>query len=58
MITKETLQTAATNIADAVYSLEKTLDTRADGTNWTVADSLSNIAYQLERIANAMEKSS
>jgi hypothetical protein len=58
MLTKETLQTATTDIVDAIYSVEETLNQKADGTNWTVADSLSNIAYQLERIANAMEKGS
>lgn len=56
MITKETIQTAATDIADAIYNLEKSVNQKADGTNWTIADSLSNIAYQLERIADAIEK--
>jgi hypothetical protein len=58
MLTKETLQTATNDIVGAIESIEETLNQTADGTNWTVADSLSNIAYQLERIANAMEKGS
>jgi hypothetical protein len=58
MLTNENIQTATTDIVDAIYDVEKALNQKADGTNWTVADSLSNIAYQLERIANAMEKGS
>jgi hypothetical protein len=58
MLTKETLQTATNDIVGAIESIEEVLNQTADGTNWTVADSLSNIAYQLERIANAMEKGS
>ena len=56
MITKETLQAATTDIVDAIYSVEEALKQTADGTNWTMADSLSNIVFQLERIADALEK--
>lgn len=53
MATKEI---ATTDIVEAIYDLEKALNQTADGTNWTIADSLSNIALELNRIANAMEK--
>jgi len=56
MVTKETFETAIRDLEEAVYSIERTLNTKADGTNWTPADSLSNIAFQLERIADALEK--
>jgi hypothetical protein len=58
MVTREAIKMATNDITEALYDLDKTLNQTADGTNWTVADSLSNIAYQLERIANAMEKGS
>ena len=32
------------------------LNDQADGTNWTIADSISNTAFQLERIADILEK--
>ena len=56
MITKETFEAGVRDIEEAIYTVDRTLDTRADGTNWTVADSLSNIAFQLERIADALQK--
>ena len=56
MITKETFETSVRDIEEAIYTVDRTLNTRADGTNWTVADSLSNIAFQLERIADALQK--
>ena len=40
------------DIYDALTDIDRTLNTTADGTNWTVADSLSNIAYELGRIAD------
>ena len=56
MITKETFEMAVRDIEEAIYSVDRTLNTKADGTNWTVADSLSNISFQLERIADLLEK--
>jgi len=59
MITKETFETAVTAIRDleeAVHTIDRTLNIKADGTNWTTADSLSEIAYQLTRIADALTK--
>jgi hypothetical protein len=44
------------DLYDALTDIDKTLNTKADGTNWTVADSLSNISFNLERIADALEK--
>ena len=44
------------DIYDALTDIDSTLNTKADGTNWTVADSLSNIAYELGRIADVLEK--
>jgi uncharacterized protein Yka (UPF0111/DUF47 family) len=35
---------------ESVHSL------KGDGTNWTIADSLENIAYSLNRIADSLEK--
>jgi hypothetical protein len=32
------------------------LTDQADGTNWTIADGISNTAFQLERIADILEK--
>jgi hypothetical protein len=32
------------------------LSDQADGTNWTIADSISNAVYQLERIADVLEQ--
>ena len=55
MVTKETFESSMRDLEEAVYSVDKTLGTVADGTNWTVADSVSNIAFQLERIADALE---
>ena len=55
MITKETATEAAL-ITEAVFGVEQALNQTADGTNWTVADSLSNIALQLERIADKLEE--
>ena len=54
--TQDTVETAARGIEEAIYSVDRTLSTRADGTNWTVADCLSNIEYQLQRIADSLEK--
>lgn len=42
-------------IAEAVYEVDKTLDTKADGTNWTVADSVSNIAYELSELNKTLD---
>lgn len=56
MITKGTVDIAVRELCDSLDRIDDTLSTVADGTNWTVADSLSNIAFQLERIANALEK--
>ena len=33
-----------------------TLEDKADGTNWTIADSLSNIAVELGRLNDNLEK--
>lgn len=55
MITKETLNTAVADLCNSLDAIDNTLNTKADGTNWTTADSLSNIAFQLERIADALE---
>lgn len=46
------------DIYDALSDIDKTLNTTADGTNWTVADSLSNIAINLERIADVADRCS
>ena len=35
--------------AESVHSL------KGDGTNWTIADSLENIAYSLNKIADTLE---
>ena len=32
------------------------LSDQADGSNWTIADGISNTAYQLERIGDILEK--
>jgi len=42
-------------IAEAVYEVDKTLDTKADGTNWSVADSVSNIAYELSELNKTLD---
>ena len=42
-------------IAEAVYEVDKTLDSKADGTNWTVADSVSNIAYELAELNKTLD---
>lgn len=55
-MTNKTLKINTNDLEEALYSIDRTLNTKADGSNWTVADSLSNIAFQLERIANALEK--
>ncbi len=55
MITKETLNTAVADLCYSIDAVDNTINTKADGTNWTVADSLSNIHFQLERIADALE---
>jgi len=47
---------ALNSIAEAVYEVDKTLDRGADGTNWTVADSVSNIAYELAELNKTMSK--
>lgn len=44
------------DICEALFDIDRTLNTKADGTNWTVADSLMNIAYELGRIADVLEK--
>ena len=41
---------ALNNIADNVYDIEKTLRQGADGTNWTVADGVSNIHFELKEL--------
>lgn len=38
------------DIVDAIYDIDKTLSTTADGTNWTVADSVSNINFELQEM--------
>jgi hypothetical protein len=53
---QETIRRAAQDVCESLDYIDRTLSTKADGTNWTVADSLSNIAFQLERIADALEK--
>jgi hypothetical protein len=47
---------AIDNLADAVYTMDKTMDTRSDFNGFTVADSIGFIADALLRIADAMEK--
>ena len=42
-------------IAEAVSEVDKTLDRKADGTNWTVADSVSNIAYELAELNKTLD---
>lgn len=49
------IETHLSDLTEAVYDLDKTLDTKADGTNWTVADSVSNIAYELSELNKTME---
>ena len=49
------IETHLSDIAHAVFELDKTLDTKADGTNWTVADSVSTIAYELGELNKTME---
>ena len=44
-----------TELAEAVYEVDKTLDSKADGTNWTVADSVSNIAYELAELNKTLD---
>ena len=44
-----------TELAEAVYEVDKTLDRKADGTNWTVADSVSNIAYELAELNKTLD---
>ena len=46
---------ALNSIAEAVYEVDKTLDKGADGTNWTVADSVSNIAYELSELNKTLD---
>jgi prophage DNA circulation protein len=49
------IETHLSDLAEAVYEVEKTLDTKADGTNWTVADGVSNIAYELSELNKTMK---
>ena len=46
---------ALNSIAEAVYEVDKTLDKGADGTNWTVADSVSNIARELSELNKTLD---
>ena len=55
-VNQETFETSMRGLEEALYGVERKLGDKADGTNWTVADSLSNIAFQLERIADSLEK--
>jgi hypothetical protein len=42
-------------VADVIEK-ESVHSLKGDGTNWTIADSLENIAYSLNRIADSLEK--
>jgi len=58
MITKEQID----RVVEAIEYLGDTIEKesvhslKGDGTNWTIADSLENIAYSLNRIADSLEK--
>jgi hypothetical protein len=57
MISKEQVDRivdAIENLGDVVEK-ESVHSLKGDGTNWTVADSLENIAYSLNRIAETLE---
>ena len=61
MANEELLKNIASGIFTRLDEIASSIDyagkpEQADGTNWTVADSLSNIAHSLERIANSLEQ--
>ncbi len=45
------------DVCNAINELESSLhgNDRADGTNWTTADSLSNIYFEMKRVADILE---
>lgn len=47
---------AINELAEAVYCVDKTMDTRSDFNGFTIADSMGMIADALMRIAEAMEQ--
>jgi len=44
------------NIAEAIYDIDNTLNKVADGTNWTVADSVSNINFELQEMNSSLKE--
>ncbi len=51
----ENIANAITELADAVYTMDKTMDTRSDFNGFTIADSIGVIADSMFRIADALE---
>jgi len=47
---------AINELAEAMYTIDKTIDTRSDFSGYTIADSMGIIADSMFRIAEAMEK--
>jgi len=61
MINENLVKDIASKVIERLGEIASSIDyastpTVADGTNWTQADSLSNIAYSLEEIANTLKK--
>jgi uncharacterized protein Yka (UPF0111/DUF47 family) len=52
----DNIANAITELADSVYTMDKTIDTRSDFNGFTIADSIGVIADSMARIADALEK--
>ena len=51
----DNIANAITELADSVYTMDKTIDTRSDFNGFTIADSIGIIAESFIRIADALE---
>jgi hypothetical protein len=61
MINENLIKDIACKVIERLDEIASSIDhastpTIADGTNWTEADSLSNIAFSLDEIANTLKK--
>lgn len=52
----DNIANAITELADSVYTMDKTIGTRSDFNGFTIADSIGVIADSFVRIADALEK--